>query len=256
MYFVKGKTHVKCNYFSEFRAYEFVIEGKTLLSSGAGWAFTPDYLKSLIADSYNFYYMPLPGDCVVDLGAGLGEESIVYSLLVGPSGKVHAMEANARTYAGLKYLADKNNYPQLIPYNLAIYNKDEKVTIEDDEENYLTNTINTASSLNSVKLVQGITFDQFVIENGIDKIDFMKSNVEGAEQFLIEGMKNSVSRVRNLCISCHDFRHRYHDHGQFYMTKEKIVTFLKDNGFEITIRNTGNRVVDDYVYGRNLRFKS
>lgn len=256
MYFIKGKGWVKCKYHVDFRAYEFVIGKKSFLSLGAGWAYDFEYLKGLTINTYNYFYLPSSGDCVIDLGAGLGEESIIYASLVGPSGQIHAVEANASTYAGLKYLVDKNSVRQMTPHHLAIYNEEAQVTIEDDPENYLTNTINSGSSKNSVNLVRGTTFDSFVRENQINRIDFLKSNIEGAEQFLIDGMKDSVTKVKNVCISCHDFRHLFHNHGEFYMTKEKIVAFLKGNGFEVTIRKTGNRVVDDYVYGRNLHFKN
>jgi hypothetical protein len=39
------------------------------------------------------------------------------------------------------------------------------------------------------------------------------------------------------------------------MTKDKVVDFLSRHGFEITIRKTGNRVVDDYIYATNPKLK-
>ncbi|HEV8512375.1 MAG TPA: FkbM family methyltransferase, partial [Cyclobacteriaceae bacterium] len=95
--------------------------------------------------------------------------------------------------------------------------------------------------------------DQLVKENKIERIDFLKSNIEGAEQYLIEGMSESIGMIRNMCISCHDFRQVYHNHGEFYMTKEKVKSFLEANGFEVTVRQSGNRVIDDYLYAKNIQ---
>jgi hypothetical protein len=89
-----------------------------------------------------------------------------------------------------------------------------------------------------------------VKENCIDRIDFLKLNIEGAEQFLLRGSDEYIGIVKNLCISCHDFRQNYHQHGEFYVTRERVRTFLASKGFEITSRNTGNVVVDDFLYAK------
>lgn len=251
-YFLKGFGYVKSTYYSSFRAYAYKVKGAIYLSAGPGWAYSYDYLRQMLIETYNHEYLPKPGDCIIDIGAGLGEETVIYSMLVGAEGKVHALEANPITHSGLQFMCEHNKFKQTIPHNLAIYNIDGEVTIEDDEENYLTNTINVASSKISANTVRAVTLDTLVKENNITCINFLKSNIEGAEQYLIEGMKDSASIVRNVCISCHDFRHVYHSHGEFYMTKLKVKSFLEANGFEITSRNTGYCVVDDFIYARNM----
>lgn len=250
-YFLKGFGYVQSAYHSSFRGYSYRVKGVTYLSSGPGWAYSYDYLKRMLMDTYNHEYTPKAGDSIVDIGAGLGEETVIYSMLVGANGKVHALEANPITHSGLQFMCEQNRFIQTMPHNIAIYNIDGEVTIEDDEENYLTNTINVASSEISNNKVRAVTLDTLVKENNITCVDFLKSNIEGAEQYLIEGMKDSVSIVRNVCISCHDFRHVYHNHGEFYMTKQKVKSFLEAHGFEITLRQTGYCVVDDFIYAQN-----
>jgi FkbM family methyltransferase len=252
MYFIKGYGFVPAKYHPDFRAYEYKVKGTVLLSLGPGWAYSVEYLKNVLQQSFCFEYLPKAGDCVVDVGSGLGEEVVVYALLVGASGSVHALEANPSTYKGLNYMCEQNHFSNVKAHHLAIYKTDGEVTIEDDEANYLGNTINSGVSKNSF-VVKAKTLDTLVKENGITRIDFLKSNIEGAEQYMIEGMKESISIIRNFCISCHDFRHVYHNDGEFYMTKEKIKLFLERNGFEIIIRNTGDRLIDDYVYARNTK---
>jgi FkbM family methyltransferase len=250
VYKLKGYKGVITAYHPPFRAYEYVVGGTSFMSLGPGWAYSFDYLKQALVETYCHSYLPQPGDCIVDIGAGLGEETVICASLVGPTGRVHALEANPVTFAGLKYLCERNRFNWVTPHNLAIYNADGEVTIEDDEENYLVNTIGTSNQSKNSFTVQARTLDTLVKENGITCIDFLKSNIEGAEQFLIEGMKDSIHLIKNLCISCHDFRHVYHNHGEFYMTKDKVSAFLKAHGFEIEVRHTGNRVVDDFIYAR------
>lgn len=253
-YFLKGFGYVKASYHPSFRGYSYQVRGVTYLSLGPGWAYNFEYLRNALVESYNHEYLPKLGDCVVDIGAGLGEETAIYSMLAGRSGKVHALEANPVTYSGLHYLCKQNGFIQTIPHHLAIYNTDGEVTIEDNEESYLTNTINATTSKTHRQKVRALTLDSFVKENSISCIDFLKSNIEGAEQFLIEGMSDSIKIIRNVCISCHDFRHIYHGHGELYVTKEKVKSFLLANGFEIIDRHSGNRVIDDFIYARNPLF--
>lgn len=247
-YFLKGHGFVKSMFHEALRAYEYRVRDISYLSIGPGWAYTYDYLRKLLVNTFCFYYLPRSGDCVVDIGAGLGEETVIYANLVGNTGKVFSIEANPNTFNGLKYLCIRNNFRQVIPLNLAIYSTNGDVTIEDNHENYLKNTINTMSS-NRIS-VQAKTFDTIVRENNISRIDFLKSNIEGAEQFLIQGMNESLPIIRNLCISCHDFRHDFNNEGEFYLTKSKVVNFLKMKGFTVRIRNTGVHFIDDYVYAQ------
>jgi FkbM family methyltransferase len=250
-YLLKGFGVVKSSYHTAFRAYEYRVRGITFLSLGPGWAYNFDYLHNALCKSFNYAYLPKSGDCIIDLGAGLGEETAIYAVLVGNTGKIHAVEANPYTYGGLKYMCDQNRFNWVVPHHLAIFNSEGEVTIEDDDQNYLTNTINVNKQKGLGARVRAKTLDSLVRDNGITSIDFLKANIEGAEQFMVEGMKNSVTIIRHLCISCHDFRHTQHKHGEFYMTKSKVIAFLKGNGFEVMTRNTGDALIDDYVYARN-----
>ncbi len=248
-YFLRGHGRVQSEYLHKLGAYSFKVKGVTYLTMGPGWSVSFAYLSKLLTDTYNYIYMPRKGDCVIDIGAGVGEEAAIYSQLVGPEGIVYALEANPTSFAVLKYMCEQNSFVQTKVHHVAIYNLDGEVTIEDDVENYLVNTINKGNSKSRGLLVPSRTLDSFVKENNVDRIDFLKSNIEGAEQYLIQGMNRSVDIIKNICVSCHDFRHDYHNHGEFYKTKAKVTEFLQDSGFNLTVRKTGNRVTDDYIYG-------
>ncbi len=91
--------------------------------------------------------------------------------------------------------------------------------------------------------------------NNLQKIDLLKSNIEGAEQFLILGMKDCIRQIKNVAISCHDFRYKKGD-GDFFKTKELIVNFLIENDFHVIQRNANVDVLDDWVYAHNKKFKA
>jgi FkbM family methyltransferase len=252
VYFFKGYGFVKCKFHRDFNSYEIKISDQVFLAPGPGWAYSKIYLAKLLNDGFCFYYKPKVGDCVIDLGAGLGEETIVFAGLVGDTGRVFSVEASPRVFKALKFVCDSNKFNSVTPINVALYEEDCIVDIEDNSENYLVNTIIDHKENGTLK-VRGVTLDTLVKENSLNKIDFLKVNIEGAEQFLVTGSHYSLGLIENACISCHDFRHVYNGDSDFYVTKEKVKSFFEDNGFEVMERKEGNVVVDDYLYAKRKR---
>ena len=68
---------VRAEYHRLYRAYSYKVRGTTYLSAGPGWAYSFDYLKGILQDSFCYLYVPKRGDCVVDIGAGLGASRAV-----------------------------------------------------------------------------------------------------------------------------------------------------------------------------------
>lgn len=250
-YLLRQGKLVRVQYHSQYRAYSFNDREFVYMSLGPGWAYSRRYLKYQAIVNYNFFYQPKAGDVIVDIGAGLGEESLFYAQEVGPKGRVIAVEANPTTFAGLEYATKRNNLSQLIPINRALYFKNSNVFIEDNADNYLVNTVSETKG-NKGFSVLGIDFNTLIDEYKLDRIDFLKVNIEGAEQYLLSSSRDNFRRVKHLCISCHDFRENYHQHGQFYVTKDKIKNFLVENGYAIIIREPYNNVVDDYLYAEKI----
>ena len=65
-----------------------------------GWGAATKYLRD--ADDYWFHvYQPQPGDVIVDIGAGRGEDVFAFSKAVGRTGHVWAIEAHPTSYTML-----------------------------------------------------------------------------------------------------------------------------------------------------------
>jgi FkbM family methyltransferase len=195
--------------------------------------------------------VPGRGDTLIDIGAGVGEETIIFSSLVGSEGKVFAIEAHPKTFQALTYLKETNGLKNVICSNVALSDKAGIVQIE-DSENSLGNSILQVSANKHFQILAE-TFDDFVKRNKLERIDFVKMNVEGAEQLIVKGMVESMSIIKHLAISCHDFR--YHNgESEFFKTKKIIIQFLEENGFNIKTQQTNENMVDDYVYASNPKF--
>ncbi len=189
------------------------------------------------------YYLPVTGDIIIDVGAGNGDEVLVYSQLVGRRGKVYAIEAHPKTYNNLKRSVEFNRTDNIYCYQLAISNKEGTLYINNSESWY-ANKI-TDSDQNSSK-VRSTSMDLFVKENRIDHIDFLQINIEGAEEEAIEEMRDTLTVTKNIAISCHDFL----SGTQTNRIHEKVKGILLDQGFELFYNDTGIAYRDSWIFGK------
>jgi len=182
-------------------------------------------------DTWEYIYSPANGDVIVDIGAGIGSEVHRFSTAVGPTGVVVAIEAHPATFACLKRFCELNKLDNVIPLNLAIVAEPGTITIDDPA----THISSTVLAEGGTFEVEGTSLDSLLDELKLDRVDFLKMNIEGAERLAIEGMSTSLRRLRYLCISCHDFK-ADQGHGEFYRTKRVIESFLRGHGFSIMHR--------------------
>jgi FkbM family methyltransferase len=245
-YLRKGIKIQQVKYFSSFNKWYYKVNGISFFSTSAGWAYSYEFLLNEIKNISCYAYLPKAGDIVIDLGAGIGEETIIFSKLIGSSGMVYSIEAHPKTFKSLKYIVEANNLSNVSLSNSAISDKNGIVRIEDDDS-YIGNTILNKSQKDNLIEVPAFTMDSFIKSNNIKRVDFLKVNIEGAEQLILKGMDNFVSILLNGAISCHDFRHQ-NGEEEFYKTKEIVVSYFKSKGFNILIRQTGNNLLDNYVY--------
>jgi hypothetical protein len=89
-----------------------------------------------------------------------------------------------------------------------------------------------------------LTLDEFVRVNGIKKIDFLKVNIEGAEAWMLEGMRNSIHIIQNAAISCHDF---LSNDGEIRIMNE-VRTFFEKSGFNVAHYPNAHPVMNSWLY--------
>ena len=149
------------------------------------------------------------GDYVIDGGACYGDTALYFSTLCGESGKVFSFE--------------------FIKNNIEIFNKNIKLNINLSNrikliENPLYNVSNVdllisndgpSSSINNNdsknNSYKSISIDDFVIQNNIEKIDFIKLDIEGAELDALNGAKETIIKYKPKLAIC-----LYHQNSDFY----------------------------------------
>jgi len=94
-------------------------------------------------DVWGWVYSPKPGDTIIDVGAGIGNETLYYSKMVGSTGKVIAIEAHPATFACLKKFCELNRLSNVVPIHVAVGDQEGRVLIEDREEHVSNSIIGT-----------------------------------------------------------------------------------------------------------------
>ena len=208
------------------------------------WGYSISSLEQLVNNVNFIQFKPKNGDIIIDIGAGVGSETIIYSMKVG-SGKVYAIEAHPDTYDSLFLLKKINNYENIIVSNIAISNEKGILYIE-SRDSHVENSI-WRDNTNGIP-INAITLDEYVNINGIKKINFLKMNIEAAEIDAIKGMIESIKIVDYIAISCHDFLFEKNTTE----IKDTVTEFLEKNNFKVIFQKTGHIVYDSWVYGEKI----
>ena len=180
-----------------FRAASSANSGFWLTFKEHGWEnFTFGLLKEHLS----------PGSVFLDIGCWEGPFTL-YAASLGAV--VHAIDADNRAITQLRENIKLN--PHLINnihiHNIALTDEDKPVNLYERR-----NFGDSASSLlmrsrdsGNFAGVQGKTFNTFIRESNITKIDFIKMDIEGGEFIILPGMKGSLKQLGHppLLIAFH-----------------------------------------------------
>jgi FkbM family methyltransferase len=204
-----------------------------------GRAAPPTVLTAEARDLFLHEYTPRAGDVVFDVGAGIGAEALLFSRLVGQEGRVVSVEAHPATFKRLVDLCHANRLTNVTPLQVAATDTDGDAVLS-DASHHLQNRVLDPDA--SGLVVRGRRLDEIGAELGIEEIDLLKMNIEGAERRALVGMGKLLARTRHVCISCHDFLG--------IPTKAGVISLLTEQGFEVHTRDDAPQPwTRDYVYG-------
>jgi FkbM family methyltransferase len=193
-------------------------------------------------------YRPRPGDVVVDVGAGIGTDTLAFARAVGKAGRVIAVEAHPETFARLRRNCEAHGLANVTCVWGAIVDAPCSVSIETGAE-HESNSIRPGAQAPGTAVVPGVTLDDVCAQQRIERIDLLKMNIEGAERMAIRGMRRAAAMTRHICIAAHSFRAARGD-GDFFDTRGDVVNFLRGVGFRIETRDDDPRpYVRDHIHG-------
>lgn len=192
-------------------------------------------------DLFTKNYTPKLGDIVIDLGSGVGTEIAYFSNLVGDSGKVYAIEADPFLHRKNLKVVDLLKLKNVVCLNLAITDKPGTVNLGIVSEDGVDSSIHINNSPNTIS-VRSESLDSLFKQQGINNVDYIKINIEGAEKETLIGATAVLNKIKNWCISTHDF-------CGFY-TKSFVVNYFNSLGIFVKLHEEveGRPWMGGYVY--------
>lgn len=174
------------------------------------------------------------GMVVVDIGANIGYYTLIAAMLVGEEGKVIAFEPDPDNYALLMKTINANRFKNIFPIQKAVLNKSGKVRLfidpKDKEDSSLirANVPNPVSSI----IVEATTLDECLQTLGIDRVDIIKMDTQGAEGLILEGMSEIIKKSNRLKIIAEFWPTGLKNFGS---APVEVLNKFKDFGFQYKI---------------------
>jgi hypothetical protein len=123
-----------------------------------------------------------PGMACIDVGANVGVYSVLAAQKVEDMGAIYAFEPFFGIYEVL--LKNSELYKNIKPFNCGLNNK---------------SGINYFKGIKELDLNVSVGDD--ILKN-VEKVDFIKVDVDGAEPGVVEGLQNLINRSPNLVMMC------------------------------------------------------
>jgi FkbM family methyltransferase len=161
------------------------------------------------------------GAIALDVGANIGNHSIY---LHDQFSTIHAFEPNPRTFARLQKNIDANDLSSLVAHQVALGDSDAELVFGENLGGNLGNSgfVDEVGSDSRFSYFKMMVFnaDDYLRRQRIDRVDFIKIDVEGFEPKVFCGLRETIKRFRPIIAF------EYHGHLAKVGDYDKIVECL------------------------------
>jgi FkbM family methyltransferase len=156
---------------------------------------------------------PVAGDVVIDCGACIGEVSLLFAGLVGTTGEVHLFDP-VPLHTRFCHLQGSLN--PILKHVLRV-----NTLAVSDRTHSISGAVIDSNKIDpgglKIDSFSSVTLDDYVAENKLTRIDFIKMDIEGAEMNALAGAASVIRRFKpRLAISA------YHKPDDLWKIADKI----------------------------------
>ena len=173
---------------------------------------------------------------IFDIGAWKGDTAYFFSKKCSDNAQIYAFEPDNYAYEILEKIKNKYKLNNVITKNVLFSNAEKEIDF-----------ISMIKNTPTVKK-KTITIDKFVEENNIEKIDYIKMDVEGAERTILEGAIKTIKKFKpSLAIAI------YHGGKLFMEDFYDIPLFIKNTmgeDYEYYIRTFHPAGLETILFGK------
>lgn len=176
-----------------------------------------DLVETFILNGYSYENIcqVARGDTVLDCGAYNGNTALFFADLTGPDGRVYAFEPMETTFNSLCENVKNSAFNNIFPVRAAV--------LRDPGTAMFSDVPSAASRVDSgTSLTPAVSIDAFVDEYKLDRVDFIKMDIEGSEMAAIEGASRTIRAHKPKLAIC-----LYHRDDDFISIPQKILTLCE-----------------------------
>ena len=149
-----------------------------------------------------------PGHCFVDVGANWGYHTLLAAHLVGKSGRVISFEPDPRLFPILQRNIEQNNLTQVTALQVAAADAAGELPMAGfalGDGNFGLSRLVVNGDAAGVFNVATERLDDALVKLGVDAIDLLKMDIEGAEGLALSGLAEylQAGRVQRLLLELH-----------------------------------------------------
>jgi FkbM family methyltransferase len=161
------------------------------------------YIQIFVDREYEFQPLEQPG-VILDAGANIGLASIYFANKF-PSARIIAVEPESSNYSLLK----KNvlPYERIAPLQCALWGENSRIKLIDPgfgKWGFQTHASEQAKPTAVRDEVEAVTVDRIMRDHGIEFIDVLKMDIEGAEKEVFENAAAWIDKVGILIVELHE----------------------------------------------------
>jgi FkbM family methyltransferase len=146
---------------------------------------------------------------IVDAGANIGL-STVYFANKYPKAKIIAIEPEENNYKFL--VKNTENYDNVIRIKAALWDKIEEIDLVNTDLGnwgYMVSANNNYNQLKTsikqnIHLTKTITIEKIITDYGIEEIDILKMDIEGAEKEVFNNSSEWIRKVKSIVVELHE----------------------------------------------------
>lgn len=202
-----------------------------------------DVFKQVFVDTEYRFDSDEDPRVIIDAGANIGLTSVYYGSRY-PECRILAIEPERSNFE----LMSRNvaPFPNVTPIHAALASEPGHVVIDDpDQGAWSFRTRSTTGDEPGTQRVEAVTIDHLMSQHGIDRIDLLKMDIEGAEMDVMRHASSWIDRVGAMVIELHErfmpgctrvfynatpgFDHEWHAGEHIWISRERGARTIRES---------------------------
>jgi len=142
-----------------------------------------------------------PGDVFIDIGANIGLHTLFASAIVSNRGMVFSFEPFSENYNLLQHNISLNNASNVVAERIAVSDLKQQIDIRYDTSHANSGMASAyLPGFSQYETVDSISLDEYLFYHQIERVNFIKIDIEGGEYPALSGMRETLKKFNPIIL--------------------------------------------------------